>query len=96
LKGFKMAKLVLVECLSQFRVRYVVETPDDHPEFALDSVALGEVPDEFSQLHLSETIVSHHEVSLDEFTKLFDEDNGYCASWTPDMKQRCIHVVDPE
>ena len=48
---------VLVDAVSMFRMRYMIETPDDHPEYALDTVVCQEGK-EFSQEHLGETIVS--------------------------------------
>lgn len=82
-----MSKWVLVEAISQFRMRYMVETPDDHPEYALDTVTMNEAK-EFSQEHLGEIIVSHHVVTEEEALKLFDEDNDYCSSWNKETKMR--------
>jgi len=76
---------VLVETVSQFRERYMVEVPKGKKEWALDTVTIQEAK-EFSQEHLGETIVSHRVVSFDEAIKLCDEDNAYCARWDSDIK----------
>jgi hypothetical protein len=73
--------LVLVECIQQYRMRYVVEVPVGKSEWALDTVSMDEAK-EFSQLSLGETIVSHRIVTKDEVLKLSDIDNSYCSTWT--------------
>jgi bifunctional DNA-binding transcriptional regulator/antitoxin component of YhaV-PrlF toxin-antitoxin module len=94
--SFEMKKVetqfVLVECISQFRHRYVVEVPtgidqygNDKTLWALDTVTMEEA-NEFSQEHLGETIVSHRVISRDEVLKLCDEDNQYCKAWNDEHK----------
>lgn len=86
-----MTKLVMVECVSMFRIRYIVETPDDHPEYALNSVALQE-PTEFDQEHLSETIVSHRVVTEEEVIKEYDNASlAYLSEWTKEQKLATIY-----
>lgn len=70
---------VLVECVNMFRIRYLVQAPVDHPEYALDTVVCNEAK-EFSQKHLEETIVSHRVISEQEALKLCHEDNDYLKS----------------
>jgi hypothetical protein len=75
-----MSKYVMVDTISQFRMRYVVEVPDDvencTPEqYASDSVVCEDVR-EFSQEHLGETIVSTREVTLEEAIAQWRKDNG--------------------
>lgn len=76
---------VMVDTISMFRMRYVVETPDDHPEYALDTVTEQKAK-EFSQQHLDEVIVSHRVVSLDEAIKVYDQDNNYLSKWSTEQK----------
>ena len=76
---------VLVETVSQFRERYMVEVPIGKQLWALDTVTLNEAK-EFSQEHLGETIVSHRVVSLEEALSMCDRDNAYCSSWSDDKK----------
>lgn len=80
-----MSKFVLVDTLSQYRMRYVIEVPDDHDsgefpcsaiQWAEDTVTMEEMK-EFSQKWLGETIIGSREVSRDEILKLVDEDNNY-------------------
>ena len=80
-------QLVLVECVSQFRERYLVEVPkgvddfgNDKALWALDTVTMEEAK-EFSQLHLGETIVSHRVISEEEALALARSDNDYVTSW---------------
>lgn len=90
-----MSELVLVECISTFRMRYVVEVPDDRAEWALDVVTMNEAK-EFSQEHLGETIVSHRVITKDEAIKLSDIDNHYCASWTEEQKVNAFITLESE
>jgi bifunctional DNA-binding transcriptional regulator/antitoxin component of YhaV-PrlF toxin-antitoxin module len=94
--SFEMKKVdtqfVLVETVSMFRERYVVEVPkgvddfgNDKALWALDTVTMEEA-EEFSQKHLGETITSHRVLTYDEVLKLCDEDNDYCKDWSDDKK----------
>lgn len=89
-----MSKYVLVETVSQYRMRYVIEVPDDHNEreypcsaetWAADTVTSEDMK-EFSQLWLGETIVSTREIAKEEIVPLCDKDNDYCKSWDDDHK----------
>lgn len=80
-------QLVLVETVSQFRQRYVVEVPVgvddfgyDKTSWALDTVTCEEA-NEFSQTWLGETIVSHRVISQDQALRIFREDNDYLKDW---------------
>jgi hypothetical protein len=93
---------VLVECVSQFRQRYMVEVPvgtdqfgKDKSEWALDTVTMNEAR-EFSQEHLGETIVSHRVISLADALVLCDKDNDYTAEWTEEQKLRNFFTRDGE
>lgn len=88
-------KWVMVECVSMFRMRYMVEAPEEHPEYALDTVTMNEAK-EFSQEHLGETIVSHRVVSFDEAVKLCDEDNDYCKAWNTEQKVNAFFTKEGE
>ena len=82
-----MSKYVLVDAISQFRMRYVVEVPDDvenpkdegiYPctpgEYAADSVTCEDTR-EFSQEHLGEMIIDTREVTFEEAIEQFRKDN---------------------
>jgi hypothetical protein len=86
--------LVLVEAISQYRMRYVVEC--DEVEHAADEVCMERVKDEFSQHHLGEVITSTREISSEEYLRLFDQDNEYLRNWTSEQKFKMIHSIDYE
>jgi hypothetical protein len=91
-----MKKLVLVDTISQHRMRYVVEVEDD-VDHALDEFIVREDDPEFkefSQLHLGSTIVSHRVISESEYFDLFDEDNEYLQSWEDKNKLSYINKID--
>lgn len=89
-----MSKYILVDALSQFRMRYVIEVPDDHndgefpctaEEWAMDTVTCQEAK-EFSQEWLGETIVAAHEITPEHIITLCDKDNAYCSIWSQEKK----------
>lgn len=86
---------VMVECISTFRERYMIEAPQDHPEYALDDVTM-ERPKEFSQKWLGETIVSHRVVSEMEALDICDVDNDYCIGWTDQQKMNAFFTREGE
>jgi hypothetical protein len=88
----KETQWVLVEAISTFRQRYMVEVPTgtddygkDKSEWALDTVTMNEAQ-EFSQEHIGEQIISHRIVTKDEALTLCDKDNDYCSSWSEEQK----------
>jgi hypothetical protein len=89
-----MSKYILVDAISQFRMRYVIEVPDTHndgeypctaEQWAMDTVTMQDAK-EFSQEWLGETVVSAHEITNEHIIKLCDEDNEYCKSWDREKK----------
>lgn len=86
---------VLVDCVSTFRIRYMVQVPVGKKEWALDTVVMHEAK-EFSQEHLGEQIVSHRVVSLEEGLVVCDEDNAYCQAWTDEQKENAFFTRDGE
>lgn len=85
---------VLVDTVSMFRMRYMVEVPKGKKEFALDTVVCQEAK-EFSQEHLDETIVSHRVVSEKEALEIFDQDSPYLASWEDQVKiKNCFTTLE--
>lgn len=94
-----MKKLVMVDVLSQFRIRYCVEVEDDI-DHALDEIVVNESDvnfREFSQQHLEPTVIlSHREITEDEYLKMFDEDNNYLETWTKEQKLKFINKINYE
>ena len=88
-------KLYLVETVSMFRMRYVVEAREEGhatDEFVME---IGnEDFQEFSQHHMDEVIVSTRELSAKDYLELFDKDNDYLKSWDIAEKMRFINSID--
>ena len=93
-----MKKLVMVDCISQHRIRYVVEVENDI-NHALDEVVARDTDayfEEFSQKHLGEVIISHREITKEEYLKIFNIDNDYLQQWTEDQKLKFINRINYE
>lgn len=87
--------LVLVEAQQGYLMRYVLQTPKDHPEWALDTVTCEEAV-EFSQKSIGETILSHRVISEEEFNTLFDNDNSYLRSWNSTDRKKLVTVINSD
>ena len=88
-------KLVLVETVSMFRMRYVVEC--DEEKHAADEVVMSKGNgdfEEFSQHHLDEVITSTRVIDEQEYFELFDRDNDYLKNWDVEQKKRFINKID--
>lgn len=86
---------VLVEAVSMFRERYLIEAPASNPEYALDDVTCQDAK-EFSQLWLGETITSHRVVTEQEALTLCDIDNEYCSEWDNEKKIEVFFTKEGE
>jgi len=90
--------LYLVETVSIFRHRYVVEAKEE--EHAADEVIYNLSDSEFkefSQHHVDECITSVREIKDEEFEILFDKDNDYLKDWDPELKRKkFINVIGYE
>jgi hypothetical protein len=88
-------KLFMVETVSIFRMRYVVEAREsDH---AAEEVAMqlgNHEFKEFSQQHIDENIISVRELSATNFLDEFDADNNYLKNWSIDKKMEFINVIE--
>jgi len=90
-------KLYLVETVSMFRLRYVVEAREEG--HAMDEVvceAGNHEFHEFSQKHIDEVIVSTRELSATDYMNLFDADNDYLKSWDIEQKMSMINTITYE
>lgn len=88
-------KLYLVETVSMFRMRYVIEARE--AEHASDEFIMEvgkEDFKEFSQHHMDEVIVSTRELSATDYMELFDKDNDYLKSWPVSKKMEFINSID--
>lgn len=87
---------VMVEAVSQFRMRYMVEVDAEHPEWAMDTVTMNEAK-EFSQEHIGETIISHRVMESTAAALVqCDLDNSYCSSWNDEQKIKAFFTKDGE
>jgi hypothetical protein len=93
---------VLVETVSMFRERYMVEVPvgvdqygKDKVEWALDTVVMEEAK-EFSQQHLGQTIVSHRVVTKEEALAMCDKENDYARKWNDELKVKTFFTTMEE
>lgn len=90
-------KLYLVETVSIFRMRYVVEAKE--AEHACDEVVCeigNENFKEFSQKHVDECITSCWELTEEEYLDTFDQDNDYLSSCDVEQKKSFINKIDYE
>lgn len=74
-----------------FRMRYVIEC--ESAEHAKDTVTMKEA-EEFSQLHVDETITSVRAIDDAEYLRVFDEDNDYLREWSEEQKFNYVHKVE--
>ena len=93
---------VLVETVSMFRERYMIEVPvgvdmygKDKAEWALDTVTMEEAK-EFSQQHLGQTIVSHRVVTEEDALAMCDKENDYAKKWNDELKIKTFFTVMTE
>ena len=87
--------LYIVETVSMFRMRYVVEAKEE--SHSHDEVIMEKGKDtfkEFSQEHIDESIFSSREISKKEYLKLFDKDNEYMRTWSEEKKLNFINKID--
>lgn len=83
----------LVETVSIFRMRYVVE--GNNASDAKDEVTMNDGNlREFSQHHVDELITSTREIDQTEYLRMFDEDNDYLKDWDEQQKLNFINVID--
>lgn len=88
-----MAKY-LVETISMFRMRYVVEAKNKFD--AMDEVTMNDNGElrEFSQKHIDENITDAREIDREEYLRMFNEDNDYLQDWDEDQKLTFVNVID--
>ena len=90
-------KLYLVETVSMFRMRYVVEAREaGHAEDEFVMEIGKESFKEFSQHHMDEVIISTRELSATDYMNLFDTDNDYLKSWDIEQKMSMINTIEYE
>ena len=95
--GSSDKKYVVVDCVSSFHMRYVVELNKDDPEhFALDTVVMSEAV-EFSQKHLDETVVTHRTLeNVKDVIKLARKDHNDPVMWTDEWIEKSLITKSKE
>jgi hypothetical protein len=84
----------LVETVSVFRIRYVVEAKNASDARDEVTMNVGDNFHEMSQLHLDEMITSTREIDTAEYLRIFDEDNVYLKDWDEDQKLGLVQVLN--
>jgi hypothetical protein len=84
----------LVETVSVFRMRYVVEAKNASDARDEVTMNVGDNFHEMSQLHLDEMISSTREIDTTEYLRMFDEDNVYMKDWTEEQKLGLVQVLN--
>lgn len=88
-------KLFVVDVVSSFRMRYVVEAKEE--SHALDEVVCRESETEFkefSQEHLGTHIFDSREISLEQYHELFLRDNDYLSKWSKEQQRVYINKIE--
>ena len=90
--------LFVVETLSTFRNKYVIEC--ESVEHAFDSVTMNEA-DTFSDMYLGEQIITGKQITIEEFHRMNEalNQNGDGTEYQPEhgspwMGEKMIHKVD--
>jgi hypothetical protein len=84
----------LVETVSVFRMRYVVEAKNASDARDEVTMNLGDNFHEMSQVHLDEMISSTREIDTAEYVRIFDEDNVYLKDWDEEQKLQFVNVLN--
>jgi hypothetical protein len=90
-------KLYLIETVSMFRMRYVVEAESEFVAEQNFSTNTNNVDyQELSQKHIGESITSARKIKKKEYLELFNKDNEYLASWTDEEKFKFVNKTGDE
>jgi hypothetical protein len=91
-------KYFSVETIQTFKHRYVVSEEDlqnmnptmpCEAHWLDDAVTCNDI-DEFSQTYIGEQIIGNQVLTENEVLELFDKENDYLSSWTPEQKIKYI------
>ena len=92
-----MSKYVMVNAVSMFNLKYVIEVPDevedkdllDHVE---KQVSAGDTL-EFTQRHMGETVSNYSIVTKNEIIEQFRTEEPYFASWSDELIMRQVTPI---
>lgn len=83
-------EMVLVETISQYRIRYIISVPVGKTDWALDTVTCDQAK-EFSQQFVGESLLSSRVIDEEEMLELFVQDNAYAKSWSIEtIYENCV------
>ena len=83
-------EMVLVETISQYRIRYIVSVPVGKTDWALDTVTC-DMAKEFSQQFIGESLLSSRVIEEEEMLELFVQDNPWAKSWSIEtIYENCV------
>ena len=82
----------MLDVLVSFRNRYVIsaESEEDAKAKFEKLNSSGDI-EEFSQKHLGDLIISNQNISLADYHKYFEQDNGYMKSWSLSKREELIN-----
>ena len=83
----------IVETISMFRMRYVIEANSAADAKNEVTTNVGELA-EFSQHHVDELVTAAREIDDAEYLHQFDEDNEYLKDWTEGQKFSFVNTID--
>ena len=92
-----MSKYVMVNAVSMFNMKYVIEVPDevedkdllDHVE---KQVSAGDTL-EFTQRHMGETVSNYSIVTKNEIIDHFRTEEPYFASWSDELIMKQVTPI---
>lgn len=90
-----MSKMFLVETLVSYKIRYVVDVPDDgDASWAADAVVMHEA-EEFTQKYIDESVLSVRPIQPDDLFSTFEEDSD---GWSPNPEyvKSLVYVTGKE
>ena len=91
-----MSKYVMVNAVSMFNMKYVIEVPDEvEDKDLLDHVekqVKAENTKEFTQRHMGETVSNYDVVTQQEIIDTFRNEEPYFAEWSD---EKILQMVTP-
>lgn len=92
-----MSKYVMVNAVSMFNMKYVIEVPDEVEDKDLldrveKQVSAGDTL-EFTQRHMGERVSNYSVVTKDEILKEFRSEEPYFASWEDELIMRQVTPI---
>ena len=91
-----MSKYVMVNAVSMFNMKYVIEVPDEIEScYLLDYVekqVKAENTKEFTQRHMGETVSNYDVVTKQQILDAFRAEEPYFAEWSD---ERIMQMVTP-